>query len=45
MPGRRLKTNWGFEKYEEMKKSLIEKNLTSIDYEEEILKISHFLGI
>lgn len=43
--GRRLKTNWGFEKYEEMKKSLIEKNLTSIDYEEEILKISHFLGI
>ena len=43
--GKRLNMNWGFEKYEELKKEIISKNLSGDEYENEILKIVNLLGI
>jgi hypothetical protein len=42
---RRLNMNWGFERYEEEKKKLQNKNINPIEYEKEIYKLCELLGI
>jgi len=43
--GFRWNQNWGFEKYEEVKRELFDKNLEPHEYEHELLKHTHLLGI